>query len=92
MLNKAFSSPKFFGAVAVLFALSTVMNVSGLSVQPRPGLQASPTIPPDPWNEPPVQKASPTIPPDPWNEPPVLKASPTIPPDPWNEPPVNKAR
>jgi hypothetical protein len=92
MLNKAFSNPKFFGAFAVLFAVSTFINTTGFQVEPRPAIQASPTMPPDPWTEPPVQKASPTMPPDPWTEPPVLKASPTMPPDPWTEPPVNKTR
>jgi hypothetical protein len=73
-MKSTFSNPKFFGAVAVLFAVSTLFNVGSFGNGATPMIErpsASPTMPPSPWDEPPVQKASPTMPPSPWDEPPA---------------------
>jgi hypothetical protein len=72
-MKQLLSSPKFFAASAVLFVLSTFVNAAapGDVRFPVERPSASPTMPPSPWDEPPVQKASPTMPPSPWDEPPA---------------------
>jgi hypothetical protein len=73
-MKRTLENPKFFGAIAVLFALSTFVNAAVVSSSNSPVMErpsASPTMPPSPWDEPPVQKASPTMPPSPWDEPPA---------------------
>ncbi len=109
-MKRLLESPKLFAVAAILFAIATFVNVGTMnasqdidSVLPLvdSSFQASPTMPPDPWGDPPALtraqgiSASPTMPPDPWGDPPAailarshgISASPTMPPDPWGDPP-----
>jgi hypothetical protein len=66
-MSSVFGNPKVFFAASMLFAVATLANLSrGNSLPVNPvlstpydldsdKLKASPTMPPDPWTEPPVQ-------------------------------------
>ena len=66
-MSKALSNPKLFAAATVLFALATLVNMgaapvseeaNGLANQKLISIEkSSPTIPPDPWSDPPTARA-----------------------------------
>ena len=69
-MSKALANPKLFAAAGLLFAVATIVNAtaastcpygnSGLSLSPAEKIapaetKSSPTIPPDPWTNPPTR-------------------------------------